>query len=443
MKDLNALIVLSLLVYSGLLLTSVSGVVTDEMAVPAAWPSSSSCFDTTNSGTSTSSPSFFTKDDWDYCYPIRSDLILYYKPLIEEGNLKIGLHATQNTFGWTALALAGNGGMKGASHIVVRRSRDDDDDDGDDDDGEAWVAEDRNSQDFATPILDDSQDVQLLFANQTSDTGETSWGVLIPLNSCDEQDYPVLNITTFMLWALGDTHDFNFHGTRRGQFHINLLQEPPPSPDDAGVTVTVDRMMDNNHKEDSYYSMDILMPNVSVVLGDGGADPSNPYVCSVFDLEKMRPENFNETNGKVHVTRISPVIDEDAQAYVHHMLLYSCTHNDYGHLHVIQNCQNMPSGCTEMKTAWAVGGGDVALPPDVGLPFGENGNRRLLLQTHYYNPSLHENIYDSSGFRAYFTTDLKPQEAGIMQINGGTSDFMRSPIPAGQSLGYVGIMADS
>lgn len=366
-----------------------------------------SCFD--------GASAFFSTDDWDFCHQIRPDLLLYYKPLPDEGNVVLGLHATQDTFGWSSLALAGNGGMKGASQIVVRRREDDNNNE--------WIAEDRNSQDFTTPTLDESQDVKLLFANQTEDTGETAWGILLPMNSCDEHDYPILNITTFMLWALGDDHTFGFHGSRRGQFHINLLAGP--SQDDR---VAVERTVDDSQ------SIEFIMPNVSVAIGKDGADPSNPYTCSVFNLEKMRPEEFQgDDSSKVHVTRISPILDEDAKAYVHHMILYSCTNSDFEHLQVISNCQSMPSGCTEMKVAWAVGGEDVVLPEDVGLPFGEDGQRVFLLQTHYYNPSLHENINDSSGFRAYFTKDLRAQEAGIMQVNGGTSPSMRPPIPAGQS----------
>ena len=373
-----------------------------------------SCFD--------GASAFFSTDDWDFCHPIRPDLFLYYKPLLDEGNVKLGLHATQDTFGWSSLALAGNGGMKGASQIVVRRREENNNNNNN---SNEWIAEDRNSQDFTTPTLDESQDVKLLFANQTDDTGETSWGVLVPMNSCDEHDYPILNISTFMLWALGDDHSFGFHGSRRGQFHVNLLTGPSHD-----ALVAVERAMDDSTIS---RSIEFLMPNVSVVIGEDGADPSNPYICSVFDLERMRPGDFEGEDSKVHVTRISPIIDDDAKAYVHHMILYSCTNGDFEHGQVIPHCQSMPSGCTEMKVAWAVGGEDVVLPEDVGLPFGEDSKRVFLLQTHYYNPSLHENINDSSGFRAYFTKDLKTQEAGIMQVNGGTDATMRPPIPAGES----------
>lgn len=85
-----------------------------------------------------------------------------------------------------------------------------------------------------------------------------------------------------------------------------------------------------------------------------------------------------------------------------------------------------------MKWPWAVGGGDLVLPEDVGMPIGE-GKRWLVLQTHYFNPNLDEGITDASGVRAYVTTDLRAQEAGVLQLDGGTGDWQRSPLPSGES----------
>ena len=55
-----------------------------------------------------------------------------------------------------------------------------------DDSTGAWMAEDRHSFDYVTPSMDEKQDVQLLFAEQDEETGETAWGVVIPQDACDE-----------------------------------------------------------------------------------------------------------------------------------------------------------------------------------------------------------------------------------------------------------------
>lgn len=118
--------------------------------------------------------------------------------------------------------------------------------------------------------------------------------------------------------------------------------------------------------------------------------------------------------------------------YVHHMILYSCSGVDESAIsnqQVQGECESMPRGCNEMKWSWALGAGDTILPPDVGMPVAEE-QRFVVLQMHYYNPNV-DKITDNSGVRAYFTTDLREQEAGVLQLNGGVADWQRQPMPAG------------
>lgn len=101
--------------------------------------------------------------------------------------------------------------------------------------------------DYTMPSMDDSQDVQLIFAQQDEDTGETAWGVVIPQNSCDEPyDYAIEDRQIFMIWAYGSGHGFGFHGDTRGQFTANLMAAPPE-------VINLDE----------YEFVDLAMPNVS------------------------------------------------------------------------------------------------------------------------------------------------------------------------------------
>jgi len=60
-------------------------------------------------------------------------------------------------------------------------------------------------------------------------------------------------------------------------------------------------------------------------------------------------------------------------------------------------------------------------------------NRFLVLQMHYYNPTLDEGIVDSSGVKFYYTTDLQEEEAGVMQLVGATNPWQgRDPLPTGK-----------
>ncbi|KAL7480614.1 hypothetical protein ACHAW6_006293 [Cyclotella cf. meneghiniana] len=358
------------------------------------------CFDTATSP--------FDKNDWSYCQKIPSDdynIFLYYTPL--EDTVLLGFHALDNTEGWTALGINGNGGMKGATFIIVREE------------GGEWIAEDRHAMDYVMPTLDDQQDVRLLFAKQ--ENGQTAWGVAIPQNSCDSEgnDYEIQDRTITMLWAVGTSHAFETH-TARGQFQVNLMQAPKELP-----------------STDELPYFEILMPNVTVKMGEGGTDPTNPYICSYHDLAEIGPLSGFAPEETIHVTRLSAVLSPATKANVHHMILYACSSDDFSyegkkHLTVIPECVSMPGDCREMKWPWAVGGRDSVFPENVGLPIGGAMHRFLVLQVHYYNPTLKEGMKDNSGVRVYFTTDLLEQEAGVMEFVGGVNSFQQLPLPAGK-----------
>jgi len=353
--------------------------------------------------------SLFHPNDWKYCQQINDNLHIYYTPM-DTGNIMLGLHALE-AYGWTALGPAGNGGMKGASQIVVRKNDDDE-----------WIAEDRYSMEYTTPSLDDQQDVQLLFAQQDEETGETEWGVVIPQNSCDEPyDYPLEDHMIYMIWALGSTHDFSFHGVNRGQATVNLMGPPPSIPD----------MEDHDH-------VDLVMPNVSMVREETDLDPTNSFICAYFDMEVLG-ENMGFTfNDKIHMVGYEPVITKGNGQFLHHMTLFSCEgyvqQLDDSHLYhqkVVPGCTNMPRGCESFLGGWAVGNTNTVYPPNVGVPFGE-GTRWLVMQVHYYNPDMAEGVYDSSGLRVYVTKDLRPIDAGVMSFAVGVKTGQHPPLPGGQ-----------
>jgi len=342
---------------------------------------------------------------------------MYYTPM--EDTVMLGLHVVEDLYGWSALAPAGNGGMKGASQIVVRKNNDDE-----------WIAEDRYSMEYTTPSMDAQQDVQLLFAQQDEVTGETAWGVQILVNSCDEPyDYPLEDHMIYMLWAFGSTHDFSFHGSDRGQFTANLMGLPPSEPD-----------------MEEYDHVDFVMPNVSMVREEEDLDPTNAFICSYFDLDVLGQEMDFTYDDKIHMVGYEPMITEGNAQYIHHMTLFSCQgyaqdgigfqqELDDSHLYhqkVIPGCTNMPPGCENYLGGWAVGSANVAFPPNVGIPIGE-GQRWLVIQMHYYNPGMTEGVYDSSGLRAHLLTkNLRPIDAGVMSFAAGVRTGQHPPLPGGQ-----------
>eukprot|EP00971_Amphidinium_carterae_P146128 2896311-Amphidinium_carterae.1 len=82
------------------------------------------------------------------CAELSSTLSMYYMVDEAEQDLYIGVHAV-NHDGWVGIGLNGNGGMRGASMVVVRQER------------EVWVAEGRYSHGYELRLMDQQQDVTL------------------------------------------------------------------------------------------------------------------------------------------------------------------------------------------------------------------------------------------------------------------------------------------
>eukprot|EP00930_Biecheleria_cincta_P052949 TRINITY_DN3824_c0_g2_i4.p1 TRINITY_DN3824_c0_g2~~TRINITY_DN3824_c0_g2_i4.p1 ORF type:complete len:681 (-),score=104.86 TRINITY_DN3824_c0_g2_i4:93-2135(-) len=319
--------------------------------------------------------------------------------------LKLGMQVANHN-AWSALAISGNGGMKGAREIVVRKEND------------AYVAEDRYSLSYSQPELSPTQDVKLIFAK--NEGGHTSWAVLLPMNACKgmsnkgtPMNYEILDIRQKMLWALGSTHSFGYHGSTRGSFEANLISGPVPEPSIGENTV-----------------VDLRMPNVTVETSPPATDLNNPYICGVFDLNE-----YVDSSQKLQAVKIEPVLNPDTEKYCHHMLLIVCDSapDGFAHNKVIKECMGMPEGCYSVKYPWAVGSLPLEFPENVGMPFGM-GKRWLVIQFHYYMNPVVSGVKDNSGIRIHFAKTLRPVNAGMAFLNGGANEDSRDPLPAGKSV---------
>ena len=48
----------------------------------------------------------------------------------------------------------------------------------------------------------------------------------------------------------------------------------------------------------------------------------------------------------------------------------------------------------------------------------------MVMQMHYYNPTMVEDVYDSSGVRIHLTKEIRPIDAGLMDFAVGVSAGM-------------------
>ncbi|XP_033095852.1 DBH-like monooxygenase protein 1 [Anneissia japonica] len=174
---------------------------------------------------------------------------------------------------------------------------------------------------------------------------------------------------------------------------------------------------------DNTQSMDFLADEVLVP-----GDRDTTYWCSHIELPVLQERQ--------HVIRIDPIIQKGNEGVVHHFLLRECQSG----LHdVIKNnmsldCENEImfefSNCKKLVYGWAIGGGPLEFPDHVGYSIGGPGSPRYLqLEVHYDNPQLIEGIRDVAGIRFYYTPDIRPFEADMMEV--GITTFSPWIIPPG------------
>merc|ERR1719419_453381 len=151
-----------------------------------------------------------------------------------------------------------------------------------------------------------------------------------------------------------------------------------------------------------------------------------------------------------------PIIHEGHENYVHHMVLYEChvsttdgadssewfEHHVGGDGHACYS-PNMPqewSFCLATNAwAWAVGSNGERLPDHVGMPLGEEhgGATYFMLETHYDNPSVDQDLVDTSGLRIHCTDRLRQHDTGMILV-GTEVNFLHMIPPLQDNFQTVG-----
>ncbi|XP_019633120.1 PREDICTED: DBH-like monooxygenase protein 1 homolog [Branchiostoma belcheri] len=307
----------------------------------------------------------------------------------------ITFEATAETRGYVALGFSPNGGMAN-SDIVI----------GWVEDGRAEL-EDRYAHEKSQPVLDAKQDWTLHEAQENGT--HTTMRFSRKLQTCDSSDRDIQKGTTRVIWAYHpDDPDPGrgplYHESRRGTSSLNLLDPPaPPQWDSPEDVLTFDALTDNVH----------VPPR------------DTTYWCTALRMPPM--------DRKHHIIKMEAIIQPGHERLVHHIVLFQCKHDGNESLSHLSSprCgsvrRSLDCGRTRFLVAWAVGGNDLYLPEDVGLPVGDDDGNVLVLQIHYDNPNLRDDLYDSSGIRIHYTPVLRTHDGGVLQIGAEVSPTMMIP----------------
>eukprot|EP01121_Diplochlamys_sp_Union-15-3_P021743 TRINITY_DN896_c0_g2_i2.p1 TRINITY_DN896_c0_g2~~TRINITY_DN896_c0_g2_i2.p1 ORF type:complete len:319 (+),score=39.47 TRINITY_DN896_c0_g2_i2:1267-2223(+) len=209
-----------------------------------------------------------------------------------------------------------------------------------------------------------------------------------------------------VVYATGSSDQVSYHGSTRGATIVEFYSKPivPQSRKRA--------------EERAKYTEEVQ--NVTIVM-PGAKVPAQvtTYMCSAFTLPDV-PD--------AHIIKIDPVIDITSQAtnpdFVHHMLVHVCEATPFWQKYQTPaECDsplgNSESGCTSLLFAWAVGMGPLTLPLEAGFRMGKTasyGVVHLILEFHYNNVELRDDIVDRSGIRVHYTTNLRQFDASVMTL---------------------------
>eukprot|EP00163_Fabomonas_tropica_P020690 TRINITY_DN36597_c0_g1_i1.p1 TRINITY_DN36597_c0_g1~~TRINITY_DN36597_c0_g1_i1.p1 ORF type:complete len:591 (-),score=114.94 TRINITY_DN36597_c0_g1_i1:122-1894(-) len=313
------------------------------------------------------SPSL-SKSTYPNCQVLSNNIAFYWRADTTGKVLYGAVHALR-IHGWVAIGFSADGAMRGMDALVYRQVQG------------KYVLEDRWSDDFTAPTLDESQDATLVSGGH-DDTKGTYFEFKRPIESCDPHDLPIASdVPMHVMWAFGNNHAFVYHGpSQRGTKPMYLIGSAPTTPAFTSSTK----------------SYSIIQPTFNI------PPKQTYYSCSSHALPSDK---------KRHVIGYEPVF---SSSKVHHMIAYLCP-KDVGKPAPF-DCNQGMQDCVTFWVGWAVGGGTRSFPAEAALEMGET-TKYVMLEIHYDNPSLDASTVDTgSGFILKYQDELRQYEIGTLTL---------------------------
>eukprot|EP00479_Gromia_sphaerica_P010311 TRINITY_DN46_c0_g1_i2.p1 TRINITY_DN46_c0_g1~~TRINITY_DN46_c0_g1_i2.p1 ORF type:complete len:457 (-),score=113.46 TRINITY_DN46_c0_g1_i2:98-1468(-) len=287
--------------------------------------------------------------------------------------------------GYVGFGISQNGGMIGADIVVVRGANDD------------FTATSMTSTAYAPPVADAVNPWKFVESNQQN--GESYFVVQRKAGGCDENlvNLKIQNLEQRFIFAFGRTQDFLYHSVnQRYSAQLNLFQNdivvgPPP---------------DLPH-------FDVFMSGYEVPL------EVDSFICTTTVLP------IELTTQKYHIVAIEPIINHVGVA--HHFASWSCPRDFTPPVNAAPDgswdCLDMEAvaECELMPYIWTAGAPLWTLPEHVGIPLGLDGAQNIVIQMHNNNPTFQSGIYDTSGIRLYYTTELREVDAGVITLGNNAT----------------------
>ncbi|XP_034760459.2 DBH-like monooxygenase protein 2 homolog [Acipenser ruthenus] len=281
------------------------------------------------------------------------------------------------TSGWVGFGLSPSGEMDG-SDIVIG---------GVNPNGTTYFT-DRHAVGDQLPLVDGSQDYTLLSLKE--DATGTTMKFSRKVQTCDKDDMEISTSAMKLIYAYGADDSIAYHNNARGTKSVNLLQSTQRS----------------TPSQDSVGQLEMTVNSFAVPERD------TYYHCRI-----IKSPNFP---GKRHVYRMEPKIQSGNVDLVHHILVYACPASVSVELEgECYSGQSMYvfSSCQQVVIGWAVGGQDIWMPPNAGISIGTSDDPVFYrLEMHYSNSKLSKGRVDSSGLVFHYTSELRANDVGILEV---------------------------
>ncbi|EDV25400.1 uncharacterized protein TRIADDRAFT_55459 [Trichoplax adhaerens] len=302
------------------------------------------------------------------------------------------------TTGWIGFGISPYTGQMPGSDVVIGWV---------DSNGKAYL-QDRFANGRTLPALDDNQDYKLISGIEKN--GMTTLKFSRKFNTEDPKDLPLEGGTTRLIWAYNNNDppsqtNIPMHH-KMGSRSVNLFNAMPE--------------IDKPKLPDDTKTYDCLAPNVTV------PSKHTSYWCVGLKLPQVTEKH--------HIIKLDPVITKGNEGVVHHMTLFECESDPKWHGYAAEcDSQNMPNHLRNCRSGsamagWAVGGESITFPAKAGFPIGGKNNPKFaVIEMHYDNPEGKSNIVDSSGYKIYYTKQLRPNDIGVLIMGHLVSPFLIVP----------------
>ncbi|EDV25402.1 uncharacterized protein TRIADDRAFT_55461 [Trichoplax adhaerens] len=302
------------------------------------------------------------------------------------------------TTGWVGFGISPYTGKMPGSDVVIGWV---------DNNGKAYL-QDRYATGRTLPELDSSQDYKLVSGSESN--GTTAIKFWRKFDTGDTKDLKLDTGTTRLIWAYNNkdpvsTSNIPMHN-KMGTRSVNLFERMPEK--------------DKPVLPSDYQTYDFRVPNVSV-----------PNAHTTYWCVGLRMPELTEKN---HIIRIDPIITKGNEGVVHHMTLYECESDPKWHGYSSDcSSRNMPLHLTRCRggavvAGWAVGGESSVFPAHTGLAIGQKTDPKFtVIEMHYDNPEGRSDFVDTSGFKIFYTRQLRQYDVGTLTMGHAVTPTMMIP----------------